>query len=317
MRKKIKVIKRDQDLPESDITEEIVFKEIQKDTIGRSGSSPTWGAVYENKDGNLNFKAIGLYKEYDYDIPDAAYGEKIWSILGKKILKNVRVPNIDVVEERKGDACCISYRLLNNDTEDMIHIRDILYHHYEREELKKKRDLFQIDDILKCVKTQVPDEENYKEIEKAMIQTILLDCVTNNADRHSNNWAIIRNKATNKYELAAYDHSSSLVDLLNDKRYHTAKGWVGSYIIIDERYRKIGLGNPGDVLIEYISKKFPEYYEEFTNNYVSNLDEALEEIKNSNLGIDLTRLNSKLKERKRILKKFCKGKEEEEYEYYQ
>ena len=63
-------------------------------------------------------------------------------------MPNVRVPDIDIVEQRKNNLGLISYRILDGDKEDLIHIRDLLYHKYERQEMKeRKRDFIdQIED---------------------------------------------------------------------------------------------------------------------------------------------------------------------------
>jgi len=102
MVKTITVIKKGEgdmfELFQNGIKTDILFCEIQKDTVGRSGSCPTWGEVYSNENGTIKFKGIALYKEYDYDFPYAAYGEKVWSIFGKELIGNtVRVPNVNMV----------------------------------------------------------------------------------------------------------------------------------------------------------------------------------------------------------------------------
>ncbi len=90
MKKKITIIKQN----DGDITDfinnpqktDLLFKELQQDTIGKSSSNPIWGYVYSVKNGNLSYKGIGLHKEYDYDNPLAAYAERAWSIIGREIL---------------------------------------------------------------------------------------------------------------------------------------------------------------------------------------------------------------------------------------
>lgn len=303
-------------LLEEGIKTEMVFEKIQRDTVGRSGSRPTWGNVYYNIDGILYDGGVGLHKEYDYDYPNSAYSEKAWSIMGKHILKNtkVRVPDIDVVEQKPGYPETISHRILDNGKEDLIHIKDLLFHKYEREELRTKKDLFFIEDILECIRIQVKDDENYKEIEKAVIQTLLLDSVTNNADRHANNWALIRNKKTNNYELGVYDHSSAFVDMFDERRHFTTKGWVSSYIIMNERTRQIGMGVDGNIIIEYIFKNYKEYFDDFYTNYTNELEPSIQEILKEDLKVDNKRLGNRLRERKSFLRHLYVEKGELEYD---
>ena len=107
MKKSITIIKQNQehvtDLFKDGIKTDRIFREVQRDTVGKSGASPTWGYVYYNINGKMKFKGIALNKEYDYDCPMAAYGEKVWSIFGKAILgESVRVPQIEIVESSPG-----------------------------------------------------------------------------------------------------------------------------------------------------------------------------------------------------------------------
>ena len=320
MKKTITVIEQDADkieqLLEQGIETDVVFEIIQKDTIGRSNASPTWGYVYYAVDGKLQDKGVGLYKENDYDYPDAAYAEKICSILGKNILHNVRVPEIDIVEQGKNNLGLISYRILDGDKEDLIHIRDLLYHKYERHEMKERNDLYTIDDILDCIRIQVErkNPENYKELEKAVIHTIMLDCITNNADRHPDNWALIRNKKTNKYELGIYDHSTTLVDMIDYRKFLASDGWASSFLLINETSKPKWAGDSGNKLLRYIFDNYKEYFDEFYTSLEDNMEKAITEISEENLGINKQRVISKLKDKKRFLRKLYIEKGELEYD---
>lgn len=316
MIKSIKIIKMNQnnitsiieDMPKTDI----VFRELQQDTVGRSGSNPTWGYFYNNKSGNLKYIGIGLHKEYDYDYPEAAYSEKIWSIIGKKVLTDTRVPEIDVVEEKDGEPGIISHRLLNNDTEDMIHVKDILFNKFEREEFKAKKNTFHINDLLECIKLQINNPEEFEKIKKQVIHTLLLDAITNNADRHPNNWALIRDKKTNSYQLADFDHSSCFTDMYNDKIFCTNDGWVSSYTTISTQpnQRK---GSCGLEMIEYIFKNFEAETQEFSKKLNDNLEDIILEIKNENFKVDVRKLEKKLRSRNKLLQRMI-NKEDMEHE---
>lgn len=292
----------------------LIFKELSRDTVGRSNSNPTWGYVYEYVDGELDFKGIGLHKEYDYDFPYAAYAEKVWSIIGQSVLNNVRIPNISVVEELPGFAEVISYRLMDNDKEDLIHMKDILFNKFLRNEIQEKKDIFDIQDILDCVKLQVKDKENYKIIEEAIMQALLLDSITNNGDRHTHNWALIRNKLTNYYDLALFDHSSSFVDMFQEQRHFTVNGWVSSYITFDNKSKpKTALGESGNVIVNNIYKKYPKYFNNFITNFNKEFDNFCNQIYNENLDINMNFFLKRLKDKKNFLDKL-QTKGEKEYE---
>lgn len=318
MKKTITIIKKDppniSDSFNGKIETDIIFQELQRDTIGKSGSSPTWGDVYLNQNGKLEYLGIALHKGYDYDWPKAAYGEKAWSIMGKALLDGkVRVPNIDIVEDKSRNEGIISYRLMNNDKEDMIHIKDTLFNKFEREEIKSKKDIFALNEILECVKLQIGNEENYGEVEKGIINVLMLDSITNNGDRHALNWALVRDKITNRYELAAFDHSSAFVDMFEDKSYILGRGWNSTYITVDDNKKKNYIGNDGEKILRYISKTYPEYFEEFCDNFDEKLPSILEKIRKENMKIDFNRLVKKLEEKKRFLKKL-RDRGELEYE---
>ena len=318
MEKSLLVIKLEQEhaseLFKEGLKTDMIFREIQRDTKGKSGSRPTWGYAYKNENGKMKFKGIALHKEYDYDYPLAAYGEKAWSIFGKEVLeKSVRVPNIERVYQSKGCEEIISYRVLDNDTEDMVSIKDTLFNKFEREELKARKNIYAIDDILECVKEEVGNENNYKKIEKDIIQVLLLDAVTNNGDRHSLNWGIVRNKKTNEYSLAVFDHASAFVDMFENRSYFVKNGWTNSYTTVGEDVKRNNIGSEGKKIVDYISEKYPVYFENFCDKFEKKLPAILEQIKQENMKIDFSRFNNKMQERLYYLKK-VKNKGEYEYE---
>lgn len=292
---------------------DIIFKEIQKDTVGRSGARPVWGMLYYNEDGKLTKSGIALFKEYDYDMPIASYSEKIWSIIGNKVLLETRVPIIDLVDEGNKEIGVISHRVLNNEQEDLIHIRDVLFNKFERDDFKIRQNVFYIEDLLECIKIQINDSINYEKVKTQVIHTLLLDAITNNGDRHGNNWGLVRDKETNTYHLADFDHSSSFVDLVNKKPGHTCRGWVSSYIRTTPEVKKMMMGNCGDQIIDYISKNYKEDFNNFSQLFNQNLDDIIEEIKNENMNIDEKRLEKKLRERNKLLQKI-RSREEMENE---
>lgn len=317
MEKRIKIVKNElNNLPivmENLEDNDIVFKVKFRDTRGNSASNPVWGQVYDNSDRNLTYRGVGLYKEFDYDFPKAAEAEKLWSIIGKKVLPQVRIPDIDIVKEYANERGIISYIIVDNDKEDLIHMTDVFFNKFEREQLKKQRDLQKLEDILECIKIQINNPENYKEIEKQVIQTILLDSITNNRDRHANNWALVRDKDTSYYELALFDHAVSFIDMIDEKKHLTIDGWVGSYIITDEERRKKDLGETGKNLVKYICENYSEYFDDFCTKFDSVFDEIMKEVTDFNLNIDTKRLNKRLQEKRSYLRYLYNEREGIEY----
>lgn len=309
MKKTITIIKQQEknvsDIFNGTVETDLLFRELQRDTIGRSGSSPTWGYVYSNENSELTYLGIALHKEFDYDYPKAAYGEKVWSIMGKALLtEETRVPDIDIVLDSSGNEEIISYRLMDNDREDMIHIKDTLFNKFERDEIKSKKDILTIDDILECVKLQIDDPENYEQIKKAMIHVLMLDAVTNNGDRHAFNWALVRNKESNHYQLAVFDHSSAFINMFEDRSYVLGKGgWSSTFITVDGDKGRNDIGSSGEKIVEYIARTYPEYFEEFCDQFNQKLPNILLEIQQEKMRIDFNRLGMKLGEKNRFLKR--------------
>ena len=259
----------------------LVFDKIIKDPIGKSGTNPTWGRVFGYKNGQLSQDyQVGLYKEYDWERPESAHAEKIWSIIGKIMLDDCRVPDIDIINDKINDgAGVLSYRIMNNDFEDLTNLNSIVYRKFERQELKKYRGYIYIEDLFKAIKEEISDIDNYKKMEKSIIEVILLDSITNNADRHLDNWAMIRNKNTNQYSLGLFDHSSSFIGL-DPRNRNSLNGWISSYLCIDppEKWNKILIGSNGKKLTEYISQNYTKYYNEFLEKFEDRLKKFYEKI---------------------------------------
>lgn len=307
MVKTISIIKQNQEnisqVFQNGVQTEMLFRELQRDTVGRSGSSPTWGYVYSNEEGKLKFRGIALHKEYDYDFPYAAYGEKTWSIFGKELLGDtVRVPNIDIVEEKTNYPEVISYRLMNNDREDMIHIKDTLFNKFERDEIRAKKDVFTIDEILECVKLQIGNEENYKKIERDIIRVLLLDSITNNGDRHALNWALVRDEKTGEYSLAVFDHASAFMEMFQNRGIRDS-GWSTSYITVGNNKGRHNIGSDGKYIVECISQEYPEYFDEFYDEFEKKLPRIMGLVRQEEMKIDFRRLSDKMGEKKRFLRR--------------
>ena len=146
-----------------------------------------------------------------------------------------------------------------------------------------------------------------------MIQVLLLDAVTNNADRHALNWGLVRDEKTNQYSLSVFDHASSFVDMFEDKSHFLSNGWGSSYITVGNDKGRHNIGSDGKKIIEYICKQYPEYFDEFCDQFTTKLPEILEQIKQKKMNFDFKRLSRKMEERKRFLNKI-KSRGEVEYE---
>ena len=279
----------------------LVFYEERKDTIGKSGGNPTWGYVYEydgkEEDEIKRVKGIkeAIFKEVDFDYPNDAFGEKLYSMIAKLCVDKCRIPDIDMVQEKQyGDAMTISYCVYDQSCEEMHEIRDYLYNIYQRDDIRQSKSIFGLKDILDCIKNSKDsqiDEESYKEIEEGIVQILTLDSIINNPDRHPNNWSIIRNIKTGKYELAAYDNSRSFYSIIQKRRNDI---WASSYVLTKDR-KPNGMGDMGDEVLEYLLKEYPEYTDRFLLRFMNCLPEFYEQIDQEFDGMDEFKKNLKLK----------------------
>lgn len=201
---------------------------------------------------------------------------------------------------------------MDSDTQDMIHVRDTLFNKFEREEIKAKKDIFTIDEILECVKLQINDEENYKKIERDIIRVLLLDAITNNGDRHALNWALVRNISNNDYSLAVFDHASSFMNMFKYRGIETDE-WIASYTTFGKDKERRDIGSNGKYVIECISKEYPEYFEEFCKEFESKLPQILDCVEKEKMDIDFTFFVNKIKYKERFLEKIRNRKDMEYY----
>jgi len=296
----------------------LIFWEQEKDSLGNSGGNPTWGYLYEyfGEEENEEDKLIGIgdviYKEYDYDYPNNAYNEKIYSVLAQKVVKNCRVPHIDVAFlPNSKQPTTISHCIFDTSKEEMFEIKDFLYNIFERNELKTNQDIVLIEDLLNSIKMSVSNEQDYKEIEEGVVQVLALDAITNNPDRHPNNWAVVRNIQTGKYSLGMFDNSIAFYNMIQ-KRNNNMQ-WVSSYVLTQERVRN-GIGDNGEKVINYLKEHYTDYFNKFLYNFMDKLPEFFNEIEEYSKDIDVKYLKKCIEEKLRCIQKLYKGRENDDGE---
>ena len=81
----------------------------------------------------------------------------------------------------------------------------------------------------------------------------------------------------------------------------------------EKQIGKLRVGSSGDKIIKYIANNYPEYFDEFADIFNEKLPSIIEEIKQEKLPIDMRRLEEKLKQRNRFLRKM-RDREELEYD---
>lgn len=287
----------------------MVFREVEKDPIGKSGSNPTWVSsyLYDSSKSYYNeeeitfddetktTKRMALYKEFDYDEPRAAYAEKIWSVLGKSILPRCRVPDIDLVynpDNGREQVETISYRLLDKPTEDLILMSVVLDFKYANQKREMRR-YCKIEELLECVKEgrYYKDEENYIQLEEDIIHATLLDCISNNGDRHPDNWGIVVNKINGEHRLALFDHSNCFRNIIMPQIGMASYNWCSTYFTLDENYKstKYLSGENGNKIIKYIYEKYPQYVESFMKNFDDRYPLFRQELQGTQIYNDSTR----------------------------
>lgn len=289
------------------------FYRIRKDSVGKSGANPTWGDLYRYTNHELYYMGNCIYKEMDYDFPNAPYAEKLWSILGKRVLKDCRIPDITLVKDAKyKETGLFSHIILDNDTEDLISMSNLLFYKYERQTLNTLRSVIPFQDLLECVKMQINNEKNFKNVESQMVRTLLLDSITNNADRHTNNWALVRDKQHNIYTLGLFDHSSSFIDMVSARNGTTVNGWTSSFISTGSKPNINGVGDLGNRIVENLFQQYPDISKEFMNCFHSEIENFYKDISSAPYYIDYRRIKYNIAHKEEFMRNLMNQLEERE-----
>ena len=249
----------------------LLLRKVALDTVGTTSGSVWVKAYGKNRNGQT-----ALYKPLDYDEPLGAQAELISSHFYKLCFAgiSVRIPEINLVGS-KHDLGLLSYRVHDKTSEDFIHIDYLMHYKYTDKEISKFYTLG-IKDALECIKAEVPDDDNYKEIEKAVVMVACGDAFTNNADRHGKNWALVRNKDTNYYELAIFDNVKSFINILfNRTGYANDALWSIGYLGLNSSHNI----STGKNIVNAIKKEYPEYVDEFIERFNSVRKQFCEDIK--------------------------------------
>ena len=263
----------------------IVLKIGEKEPTSNSNGNAKWSDVYTYDNSNLSYVGEAIYKEYDYDTPYSAYCEKLWSVLGRLVLDKTRVADIDIIKSyRYGDTEIISHKILDSNTEEAIDFYTLGFHKFSREELTSMHSVFYIEDLLECIRLEVKNEENYKQVEQQTIETVLLDSATNNVDRHPANWMLIRNKEDNWYSLGLFDHSLAFSNMIAENPFASHGIWAPTYLKTNkmENWNMKNITREyGDSLVNYIIENYKTYYEDFMEKMEQQLPTFIEFINNS------------------------------------
>lgn len=292
-----------------------VFSIIRRDSIGKSSTNPTWGDLYRYTNHELYYIGVCIYKEMDYDFPNAPYAEKMWSLIGKRVLKNSLTPDITLIKDKTNkETGLLSHIILDNSSEDLILMNELLFYKFERQTLDKQHFIVNIQDLLECVKIQIKDEKNYKEVESQIIQALLLDSITNNSDRHTNNWGLVRNKQSNLYTLGLFDHSSSFIDMITETKDSSINGWTSSSISVTSKPNHTGIGDLGSTIVTYLFHNYPDICKQFMHNLNLELENFYGDIRSAPYNIDKRRLQRNISNKNTFINKLLKQVEEEKEE---
>lgn len=123
-----------------------------------------------------------------------------------------------------------------------------------------------IEQFLRDIKRfSIQKEQNYHELEKSIIQTTVIDLMTNNVDRHLTNWALIRNKKTDRYVLGIFDHATSFfnMSLKQDSRAisqdYLKANWAPSSVLLDLPNDIKNLSSRGIDVFKYLMNNYSDY----------------------------------------------------------
>lgn len=194
------------------------------------------------------------------------------AILGAKIAKQTGESNIEISDEQEELLNLILTKIdeINENTslENFLEeLSNSLGRKVSEEELRdikvKGTSVIQLLREIKAI--AIEKYQNYKELEKSIIQVTISDLMVNNIDRHLNNWILIRDKMTNRYVLGIFDHAASFINMSYNNvifsfGQNSVQGkWENSSVLLDsQRDKKIGSSRGKDVL-KYIFDNYREY----------------------------------------------------------
>ena len=122
-------------------------------------------------------------------------------------------------------------------------------------------------------------KQNYAELEKSIIQTTVLDLMTNNTDRHLTNWTLIRDKKTDRYILGLFDHATSFYDMgtRNDQisinKEWLSENWASSSVYLNTKKDTKLRSSTGIDVFKYLMT----HYKEYTLEMLQNINKSLPE----------------------------------------
>lgn len=135
--------------------------------------------------------------------------EKIAELIAKELKINSAKIDIGIYY---GDMGCLSYNILS-DRQTMSEGVSYISRKYPKYDALKGIDFetgkyYCLEIILKSL--------NKEELQNEFLKIMVFDFIIGNSDRHSNNWAIIKNKSGKEYFAPLYDNGSSLCALISE-----------------------------------------------------------------------------------------------------
>lgn len=279
--------------------EGLQFRFSSLDSVGTSCGNK-WGyvsRVYPGKQslkikpqfvtvfGRLQGEKAVLLKQSDGDYSDISVNEWLYSQLGRLLLDEVKVPRIKRVYY-KYDNSMLSYSLLTDlHNEELFHMEDIISLKLGDPQQQKYYSSFGINDILECMHKFVDNPEDAKRIETGIITTTILDCITNNVDRHGKNWGVIRHSLDNSYDLFAVDHSLAFTNMIDPRPGVVDPSGYPNSVVASTTSK--GKPESARKTLAYIQKNFPEEFELMTQrmkDYISEIEQVCK-IAEKKLGI--------------------------------
>lgn len=224
------------------------------------------------------------YKKSDKENEIVTF-ENVSEKIAELIAEELKLPHARIgIGSYQGEMGCLSYNILKNNqimSEGVSYISR-KYPQYDSEsgkdmETGKYYSLEMILDSLGC-----------DELKNNFFRIVIFDFIIGNSDRHSSNWAIIKNKSGNETLAPLYDNGSSLCALIceddidsylgNDKmRFHSLVDSKSRTLVrIDANSKKIPTHK---CVIEYLHDK---YYKE-TKDFVEEALRILNEQKIENI----------------------------------
>lgn len=206
--------------------------------------------------------------------------ENISEKIAELIAKEIKLPCAKIeIGTYHGNKGCLSYNILGKNR-TMAEGISYISRKYPKYDTREEKDLES--GKYYCLEI-ILDSLNTKELKDYFFKIIIFDFIIGNSDRHSNNWAIIKNSKNKEHFAPIYDNGSSLCALIKEsqiKDYIMGKDKMKFMSLVDTSSKTLIRINGKDKkipthkeVVKYLHKNYYKETKGFVKLIIRKLDE--------------------------------------------